>query len=232
MGLFLRLGAPFLILSSFLISAADKPSAVDLLMEAGHWKQIARIASDRLKANPKDAQAHSWLAKVRLSYDDPEGAVAEGEKAVAIDSSNPAFHAQLGEAYALMADKYASLKAVVYVHKMNRELDAALAENPRQVDALLVRMMFSWKAPMLAGGNRQRALRRLRRVHCEMRQWRSCAGAAATRSGDVRLARELSAQTPWRACWMVRHGERLALSCAVSEPWRKRLRFQNSYTNR
>jgi tetratricopeptide (TPR) repeat protein len=157
-GLFLRLGAQFLILSSFLISAADKPSAVDLLMEAGHWKQITRIASDRLKSNPNDAQAHSWLAKVRLSYDDPEGAVAEGEKAVAINGSDPAFHAQLGEAYALMADKYSSLKAVVYVHKMNRELDAALAANPRQVDALLVRMMFSWKAPALAGGNRQRAL--------------------------------------------------------------------------
>lgn len=138
--------------------AADKPTAVDLLMEAGHWKQIIRIASERLKSNPKDGQAHSWLAKTRLSYNDPEGAVVEAEKAVAIDGGNPAYHAQLGEAYAMMADKSSSLKAIGFVHKMNRELEAALAANPRQVDALLVQMMFCWKAPILAGGNRQRAL--------------------------------------------------------------------------
>jgi tetratricopeptide (TPR) repeat protein len=127
-------------------------------MEAGHWKQINRIASDRLRANPRDAQAHCWLAKIRLSYNDPEGAVVEGEKAVAIDGGNAAYHAQLGEAYAMMADKSSSLKAAVYVHKMNHELEAALAINPRQVDALLIQMMFCWKAPVLVGGNRQRAL--------------------------------------------------------------------------
>jgi tetratricopeptide (TPR) repeat protein len=127
-------------------------------MEAGHWKQIVRIASDRLRSNPRDAQAHCWLAKTRLSYDDPEGAVVEAEKSVAIDGGSAAYHAQLGEAYAMMADKSSPLKAALFVHKMNRELDAALAANPRQVDALLVRMMFCWKAPLLAGGNRQRAL--------------------------------------------------------------------------
>jgi tetratricopeptide (TPR) repeat protein len=127
-------------------------------MEAGHWKQIVRIASDRLKSDPNDGQAHCWLAKTRLSYNDPEGAVVEAEKAVAIDGGNAAYHAQLGEAYAMMADKSAPLKAALFVHKMNRELDAALASNPRQVDALLVRMMFCWKAPLLAGGNRQRSL--------------------------------------------------------------------------
>jgi Tfp pilus assembly protein PilF len=127
-------------------------------MEAGHWKQIVRIASDRLKSNPRDAQAHCWLAKSRLSYNDPEGAVVEAEKAVAIDGGNAAYRAQLGEAYAMMADKSSPLKAALFVHKMNRELDAALASNPHQVDALLVQMMFCWKAPILAGGNRQRAL--------------------------------------------------------------------------
>ena len=82
-------------------------------MEAGHWKQVVRIASERLRANPQDAQAHCWLAKTRLSYNDPEGAVAEAEKAVAIDGGNAAYHAQLGEAYAMMAGKSSPLKAAV-----------------------------------------------------------------------------------------------------------------------
>jgi tetratricopeptide (TPR) repeat protein len=141
-----------------LVFAAEKPSAVDLLMESGHWKQIARIASERLRANPKDAQAHCWLAKTRLAYDDVEGAVAEAEKAVALDGSSAAYHAQLAETYAMMADKSSSLKAVVFVHKMNRELEAALSINPKEVDALLIQMMFCWKAPTLAGGNRQKAI--------------------------------------------------------------------------
>jgi tetratricopeptide (TPR) repeat protein len=188
-GLFSRFGAPFLILSSSLIFAADKPSAVDLLMEAGHWKQIARIASDRLRSNPKDAQAHSWLAKTRLSYNDPEGAVVEAEKAVAIDGGNPAYHSQLGEAYAMMADKSSSLKAVVFVHKMNRELDAALAGNPRQVEALLVQMMFCWQAPLLAGGNRQRALAIADNVVSFLPSWGYLAHARllAGKGDDARL---------------------------------------------
>ncbi|MDR3719049.1 MAG: hypothetical protein P4K98_09620 [Bryobacteraceae bacterium] len=131
---------------------------MDLLMEAGHWKQIARIASERLRSNPRDAQAHCWLAKTRLSYNDPEGAVVEAEKAVALDGGSAAFHAQLGEAYAMMADKSSALKAAVFVHKMNHELDAALAINPRQVDALLIQMMFCLKAPAVVGGSRQRAV--------------------------------------------------------------------------
>jgi len=156
--LILRFGAPLLILSSSFLFAVDKPSAVDLLMEAGHWKQISRLAAGRLRANSQDAQAHCWLAKTKLSYNDIEGAIAEAEKAVAIDGGNAAYHAQLAEAYALMADKSSAIKGAVYVHKMNHELEAALALNPRQVDALLVQMMFCWKAPALAGGNRQRAL--------------------------------------------------------------------------
>jgi len=46
----------------------------------------------------------------------------------------------------------------MFVHKMNHELEAALTVNPRQVDALLVQMMFCSKAPAIVGGNRQRAL--------------------------------------------------------------------------
>lgn len=158
-------------------------------MEAGHWKQITRIASDRLKSNPNDAQARSWLAKMRLSYNDPEGAVVEAEKAVAIDGGNAAYHAQLGEAYAMMADKSSPLKAALFVHKMNRELDAALTANPRQVDALLVQMMFCWKAPLLAGGNRQRALSIADNVVSFLPSWGYLAHARllAGKGGDAQL---------------------------------------------
>jgi tetratricopeptide (TPR) repeat protein len=158
-------------------------------MEAGHWKQVVRIASERLKSNPRDGQAHCWLAKTRLSYNDPEGAVAEAEKAVAIDGGNPAFHAQLGEAYAMMADKSSPLKGALFVHKMNRELDAALAVNPHQVDALLVQMMFCWKAPLLAGGNRQRAISIAEKIVSFLPSWGYLAHARllAGKGEDARL---------------------------------------------
>lgn len=133
--------------------------SVDALMEAGHWKRAREISLARLKANPHDAQAHSWLSKIASSFGDLETAVREAEKAVELDGRNPAFHSQLAEACALTADRSSVIKGLVYVRRMKREIEAALALDPNHIDTMLVEMMFSWKAPALAGGDKQKAKR-------------------------------------------------------------------------
>jgi tetratricopeptide (TPR) repeat protein len=134
-------------------------SSVEALMEAGHWKRIRQISASRLNSNPDDGQAHAWLSKVASVYGDLDTAVREGERAVELDGRNASFHGQLAESYALLADKSSVLRAYTCVRHMKREIDAALALDPKHIDTLLVQMMFSWKAPSVAGGDKQKSWR-------------------------------------------------------------------------
>jgi tetratricopeptide (TPR) repeat protein len=133
--------------------------SVDALIEAGHWKRARQISLARIATEPNDAQAHAWLAKIASSFGDLETSVREAERAVQLDARNPSFHGQLAESCALTADQSSILKGLGYVRRMKREIDAALALDPNHVDTLLVDMMFSWKAPALAGGDKQKARR-------------------------------------------------------------------------
>lgn len=140
-----------------LFGGAVTSSPIDALIEAGHWKRAREASLARLKLNPNDAQAHAWLSKIASSFGDLETTVREAERAVELDTRNPAFHGQLAEACALTADKSTVLKGLTYVRRMKKEIEVSLALDPKHVDTLLVEMMFSWKAPALAGGDKQRA---------------------------------------------------------------------------
>ncbi len=132
---------------------------VNALMEAGHWKRARQISLERLKASPNDAQAHAWMSKIASSFGDLDMAVREAERAVALEPRNPAYQGQYAEACALMADRSSAVKGLIYVHRMKKAIEASLAVDPGHVDTMLVQMMFSWKAPGMAGGDRQKARR-------------------------------------------------------------------------
>jgi tetratricopeptide (TPR) repeat protein len=136
---------------------APSNESVDALIEAGHWKRARQAADLRLKANPNDAQAHAWLSKIESSFGDIEGAIAEAERAVELNPNSAAFHGQLAEACGMMADRSSLLKGLVYAHRLKKEVAASLAIDPNHVDTLLVEMMYAWKAPAVAGGDRNRA---------------------------------------------------------------------------
>jgi tetratricopeptide (TPR) repeat protein len=128
------------------------------LAEADHWKRVKAECQQRLHANASDAEAYYLLSKAAVSFGNIEDAVVPAEKAVALAPSNPDYHAAAAEAYARMAQRVSVLKQVLYLHKLKRELDAAFALDPTNLDASLVQMMFSWKAPGFAGGDRGKAL--------------------------------------------------------------------------
>lgn len=131
--------------------------SVDALIEAGHWKRARQTVEERLKANPNDSQAHSWLSKIKSSFGDIEGAIVEAERAVSLNPNSAAFHGQLAEANALMAERSSIVKGLLYARHMKKEIVAALAIDPNQIDTLLVEMMYDWKAPSMAGGDRSRS---------------------------------------------------------------------------
>ena len=131
--------------------------SVENLTNAGHWKRARQIVEARLKANPRDAFALYMSSKVNASFGNLDKALDQAQKSVALESRNPDYLAQLAEMHVRLADRSSVVKQVLYVRLFKKEVDAALALNPRHVDALLVDAMFLSRAPVIAGGDRKRA---------------------------------------------------------------------------
>lgn len=128
------------------------------LIEGTHWKRAKVLVEQRLKANPRDPSANYDLLRVDLAFDELEQAEHAGEKAIELNGGNPDYHAELATVYATAAEHAAVLKQVVLVRKMHHEIEAALAMDPNNVNALLVEAVFDWQAPALVGGGRQKSL--------------------------------------------------------------------------
>jgi tetratricopeptide (TPR) repeat protein len=157
----------------------------DAIMEAGHWKRLRQMTEEKLKANPNDAAARLWMSKIKSSFGDHYGALLEAERAVALDSGNPGAQAQLAEASAFLADRTGPIAALGHVRRMKKALDAALAINPNSLDALLVQMMFSWKAPGIAGGDKKKAVKVADQIVATLPVWGNLAHARLLQdSGD------------------------------------------------
>jgi tetratricopeptide (TPR) repeat protein len=148
----------FLCPLTYLVADTFDQLLIDKLIEADHWKQARVLVQQRLQTNPNDPRAYYWLSKVEQNFSNIEAAIEPAEKAVALDDRVADYHAQAAEVYALMAQRGNVLKQVNYVRKMHREIDLALALDSRNLDAMLVSAVFYWKAPTLAGGDRQKAL--------------------------------------------------------------------------
>lgn len=146
-------------------------TSVDALIEAGHWKRARAEAQARIAANPNDAQAHAWLGKVATAFGDLDTAVHETERAVELDGRNAGYHGLLAEACALTADRSNILKGLQFVRRMKKEADTALSIDPEHIDTLLLEMMFSYKAPSIAGGDKQKAQRLAEQVTAISPAW-------------------------------------------------------------
>ncbi|MDZ4797531.1 MAG: hypothetical protein SGI92_05170 [Bryobacteraceae bacterium] len=172
-----------LLLIPLLATAGESAAEVDALIEAGHWKRVRGIAEAQVKSDANNAQAHFWLAKVLPGFNDFDSALAHAEKAVALAGNNAAYHGQLAEVCALIADRSSAVKGFTFVRRMRKEIDAALAINARHTDTLLVDMMFSFKAPGIAGGDRKKAFQIADRIQSISPEWGYLAHARLLQDG-------------------------------------------------
>ena len=128
------------------------------LIEGAHWKRARARVEERLKANPNDPSANYDLLRVDMAFGELDQAARAGEKAIELNGTNADYHAQLATVYANEAERATVVKQVVLVHKMHHEIEAALAIDPNNVNALLVEAVFEWQAPSVVGGSRKKSL--------------------------------------------------------------------------
>jgi tetratricopeptide (TPR) repeat protein len=134
---------------------ADSPQA-DLATH-GHWKRLKAQIEPRA-ANASDAEAQWLLSRVRMAYRDYDGALPPAEKAAALDSRNADYQWQLAQVVGELASSASVFKQIGLAKRYKREVDAALAIDPRHTEALTGLMEFYNRAPGIVGGDKKKAL--------------------------------------------------------------------------
>ena len=140
----LEAGAPYL-------------DSAEALVDAGHWKRARAIVEPRVAANPRDAQAACLLSRIKLAFGDLDGALKPAQQAVALEDGNSNYHFQLAQVYGEMADRASMFAAAGLAKKFKGELDASLARDPKNLEALEALMQYSFQAPGIMGGDKGKA---------------------------------------------------------------------------
>jgi tetratricopeptide (TPR) repeat protein len=140
------LGAPLI---------AQSP-AVDLA-EHSHWKRLKALVEPRAAANPNDAEAQWLLSRVRMAYRDVDGALAPAEKAAALDPKNVEYRWQVAQVVGEQASSASVFKQIGLAKRYKREVEAALALNPKHTGSMTGLMEYFNRAPGIVGGDKKKA---------------------------------------------------------------------------
>ena len=229
-----------LVLSSAFAALAAAPAAGDLrtLFEHGLLRRAAAVCEQRLAASASDANAGALLARIRARQGALDDAIRLATAATAAEPRNADAQYALAEVYGMKAQSVGMLKAAGYAGKMRKAADAALASDPRHLDALEILVDFHMLAPGFMGGDKKQAAAFVERIaQVDAVQGWLERGQNAMRGKDTTLAARCWANaaevTPpsgealvQYASWLAPRwrdpakSERLALQAIALEPWR------------
>jgi tetratricopeptide (TPR) repeat protein len=153
--------------------AQQLPKPIQDLVDGDHWKRARALVASQLKQNPQDPQSLLAMSIIEESFGDRAKARAFAEQAVAKAPQDPYTHAQLARVCAESAETGSVFRQLNNIRVMKRELDAAYKIDPNNLDALLVEMMFTYKAPAVVGGSKAKAHEIARRIGQHHPDWAS-----------------------------------------------------------
>jgi len=138
-------------------AAGVAQTPAEALIEAGHWKRARALVDARFRANPHDALACFLESQIHAAFGDREAPLRLAEQAVALDGSVAKYHRQVAEAVGIAAEHSGALQQLFLARRFKKEIDAALAMDPSDVQALRDLMEFYLVAPGIAGGDNAKA---------------------------------------------------------------------------
>jgi tetratricopeptide (TPR) repeat protein len=138
------------------VFAAD-PAPVAKLVDHGHYKQAQSILEKSLSANPKDAQALTLMAKIKLAFFDSDTAAQLARQAIDIDPKNVEAHITLADAVSRKADDAGIFEKARIARQLKSELELVLSIDPKNLDALEGMAAFYREAPGITGGSMSKA---------------------------------------------------------------------------
>jgi len=146
----------YLLFVTALAALAAGPSPV-ALVEAGHFKRALPLVEQRYKANPKDPEALWLLSLLKQEFHDLNASLDLAEKALAANPKEPRYHVRVAEAAGESAEKGNPLHQLSMGRRFKKEIDAALALDPNDVEALQPLIEYYLQAPSIMGGDKAKA---------------------------------------------------------------------------
>src|SRR5258705_2095869 len=131
--------------------------AVQKLMDQNHWRRARALLESKLQASPESPVLVCQMTRVLMVFDENDAAVAMGEKAVKLAPNDAAAHMALAEAVGDKAQNAGKLKQLGLAKRFKKEAEAAIALDPKQVEARMDLISFYMQAPGIAGGDKKRA---------------------------------------------------------------------------
>jgi tetratricopeptide (TPR) repeat protein len=142
-----------------------QPAASKLIAEQ-HYRRAETLVRSVLAKQPKDIEELIQLSTIQWSYGELAGAQATAEKAVTLAAESAAAHAQLVNILGaeLANKKTGAMEKMSLSRRFRNEADRTLQLDPNNIYANEALARYSWYAPMLAGGDKTRAMKIVARV--------------------------------------------------------------------
>lgn len=136
------------------LRADDTPRA---LMENGHFKRARALAERDYRAHPKDAETLWAMSRIRQEWHDLPAAMDFAEKALAANPKEARYHLQVAEVAGDLADQAGFMRQVSLGRRFKKEVDATVALDPNNIEALHDRVAYYFMAPGVIGGDKNKA---------------------------------------------------------------------------
>lgn len=149
----------------FTVSAWAQTTPAGLIAE-GHYRRAEVIVRAELAKQPQDVQALIELSIIQWSYGDLDKAEATAAQAVSISDGSAAAHAQLVNILGaeLASKKAGAMEKMSLSHRFRKEAERTLQLDPNNIYATEALARYAWYAPVIAGGDKSKAMRIVDRV--------------------------------------------------------------------
>ena len=135
---------------------AQEPGPATLI-ERGHWKRARALVDEHLRKSPNDPEYLFFQSQIRNAFGDHSTPLPLAEEAASLAPNVARYHRQLAEVIGVMAQFANPLRQLLLARRFRKEIDAALALDPRDAQANRDLLEFHLLAPGIAGGDRQQA---------------------------------------------------------------------------
>lgn len=128
--------------------------SVDQLIDANRFRKAIAV----LVASPSQSSQYFWqLSRAQLGLGELGPSMDSAEKALAADPKNPAYHVQVAAVAGRTAERASMFKQLSLAKRVKKELDEAIALDPKNPDAIYGLILFSDLAPSFLGGDKEKA---------------------------------------------------------------------------
>jgi tetratricopeptide (TPR) repeat protein len=128
-----------------------------VLLERGQARRARALLEAAVQNHSGDARATCQLARVCHAFQELDAALKLAEKGVAVNPKSAYCHFVLAEIVGDIAERSNVFKQMGLAKRFKKEIDTAIALDPKNADALWDLMLYYYLAPGILGGDKTKA---------------------------------------------------------------------------